>query len=143
MVGSANGRLYYKISNWYTLIKFLPLNKKIIPVWQEMLGVKNKTYDNNKVNLNPFRRVMTYFNSVYELLRVPKNMKKLNNDFIEINEYFYNNFNDGMDSKDIVKLYRELENKILKSWDVTLLNDMYTFIYTGFLKMRLKKHTIA
>ena len=32
MVGASNGRLYYKISNWYTLIKFLPFSKKIIPV---------------------------------------------------------------------------------------------------------------
>ena len=32
MVGSANGRIYYKISNWYTIIKFLPFSKKIIPI---------------------------------------------------------------------------------------------------------------
>ena len=27
MVGSVNGRVYYKISNWYTVLKFLPLSK--------------------------------------------------------------------------------------------------------------------
>ena len=45
MVGSSSARIYYKISNWYTIIKFLPLSKKIIPIWQDMLGVKNKSYN--------------------------------------------------------------------------------------------------
>ena len=42
MVGNVNGRVYYKISNWYALLKCLPFNKFIIPVWQEMLGVHEK-----------------------------------------------------------------------------------------------------
>ena len=29
MVGNVNGRMYYKISNWYTLIKFLPFRKNV------------------------------------------------------------------------------------------------------------------
>ena len=78
MTGHVNGRVYYKISNWYTVIKFLPMSKKIIPVWQEMMGVRNKAYNEDDVKIGFFTRIATYFNSVYELLSVPKNMKKLN-----------------------------------------------------------------
>ena len=35
MVGSCNGRMYYKISNWYTLIKCMPFRKKMIKIWQK------------------------------------------------------------------------------------------------------------
>lgn len=139
MVGSANGRLYYKISNWYTLIKFLPLNKKIIPIWQEMLGVKTKTYNQEEVKLTPFTRIMTYFNSIYELLSTQKNMSKLNKKFIIVNENFYQRINDNLNEKDILDLYNDIEKELLNDWDVTLLNDMYTFIFTGLLKARLKK----
>lgn len=139
MIGSANGRIYYKISNWYTLIKFLPLNKKIIPIWQEMLGVKNKTYDNTEVKLNPFTRVMTYFNSIYEILSTQRHMKQLNKKFIKVNEKFYSKISPKLDEIDIFKLYNEIEEELLSCWDVTLLNDMYTFIFTGLLKSRLKK----
>lgn len=139
MVGSANGRIYYKISNWYTLIKFLPFNKKIIPIWQEMLGVKNKTYDNKSVNLSLFRRFMTYCNSFYEILNTQKNMKKLNKKFIEVNKEFYKRFNNSMNEENVLKLYNEIEKKLLFCWDITLLNDIYTFIYTYLLKSRLKK----
>ena len=139
MIGSANGRIYYKISNWYTLIKFLPLNKKIIPIWQEMLGVKNKTYNKQEVKLNPITRIMTYFNSIYEILSTQRHMKKLNKKFIKVNEKFYSRINTKQNILDVLDLYKEIEDELLSCWDVTLLNDMYTFIFTGLLKTRLKK----
>ena len=78
MVGTANGRIYYKISNWYALIKFLPLSKKIIPIWQDMLGVKNKNYDDGKLKIPFLTKIKTYFNTIKELKNVSKNMDKLN-----------------------------------------------------------------
>lgn len=139
MVGNANGRIYYKISNWYTLIKFLPFNKKIIPVWQEMMGVKIKAYDENVVDLNAFMRFRTYINSFYELLTVQKHMRKLNKKFIEINNEFYSSIKDNMNAEQVLSLYKRIEDELLACWDVTLLNDIYTFAFTGLVKSRLKK----
>ncbi len=139
MVGSSNGRLYYKISNWYTLIKFLPFSKKIIPVWQEMLGVKNKKYDHEKVEISFFNRMMTYIYSFYELASVPKNMEKLNQKFVTIFDNFYEKFSPDLDEKEVIELYNQVEKEVLSCWDITLLNDTYAFIYTGLLKKRLKK----
>lgn len=139
MVGSSNGRVYYKISNWYTIIKFLPFHKKIIPIWQEMLGVKNKTYDGEKVKLNSFTRFMTYINAFCELAMSQKNMKKLNKKFDSVNKEFYDSISDDMTLEDIFTLYYKVQSELLSAWDVTLLNDTYTFIFTGLLKARLKK----
>ena len=139
MVSSSNGRLYYKISNWYTIIKFLPFNSKIIPVWQEMLGVKNKTYEKDKVKLSLPLKISTYFNSFKELINAPKNMNMLNKKFNSINDYFYNNFNDDMSISEVKELFEEIKKQVLSIWDITLVNDMYSFIYTGLLKHRLKK----
>ncbi|MCR5637779.1 MAG: phosphoenolpyruvate synthase [Lachnospiraceae bacterium] len=138
MVGHANGRIYYKISNWYTVLKFLPFNKKIIPVWQEMLGVKNKGYDSTDVELNPMVRFMTYVNSFYELVSVPRHMKALEKKFKVINRDFYKRV-DGLEPKELIGLFEEIREKLLNIWDVTLLNDMYAFIFTGLVKSRLKK----
>ena len=139
MTGHVNGRVYYKISNWYTVLKFLPFNKKIIPVWQEMLGIKNKSYDKDDVKLNFFVRMMTYFNSVYELLKVPSNMRKLNEKFIKINDDFYSHYSESMTPQQLIECYNDIKEKLFACWDVTLLNDMYAFIFTGLLKSRLKK----
>ena len=142
MTGHANGRIYYKISNWYTVIKFLPFSKKIIPVWQEMLGVKTKTYDTQDLKLNPFVRIGTYINSLYELLSAPRHMRQLNEKFAEVNNYFYSNFREDMPAEELIAMYDKVKEELLSCWDVTLLNDMYAFIYTGLLKSRLKKKYI-
>lgn len=139
MTGHVNGRVYYKISNWYTVLKFLPFNRKIIPVWQEMMGVRNKTYNDDDVKLNFFVRTATYFNSLYELMKAPKNMKRLNESFIVINDDFYRRYDPSMTSAELVALFNDIKVKLFDCWDVTLVNDMYSFIFTGLLKSRMKK----
>lgn len=139
MVGAVNGRIYYKISNWYTVIKFLPFSKKLIPVWQEMMGVKNKTYDTDKVKLSFWTRTMTYVHAVTELLAVPRNMRRLNQEFLKINDYFYKEFHPDMTSGELIELYETIKARLLSCWDITLLNDTYTFAFTGLLKSSLKK----
>ena len=139
MVASSSGRIYYKISSWYTLIKFLPFSNKIIPIWQDMLGVKNKTYDDSKIKIPFTTKIKIYYNTFKELKNVSKNMDDLNNKFIEINNYFYSNFNDKLTNKEIIKLYSLIKDELLSCWDITLVNDLYSFIFTGLLKKRLNK----
>ncbi|MBR6627756.1 MAG: phosphoenolpyruvate synthase [Lachnospiraceae bacterium] len=137
MVGSVNGRLYYKISNWYTVIKFLPMNHKIIPIWQDMLGVKIKNYAKDAVKLPKWVRIKTYFNVIGEMLSVPRQMEKLNRDFVIINEDFYAKYHENITAEELYSLYQVLYDTLLSCWDVTLLNDLYSFLFTGLVKKRL------
>lgn len=143
MVGSSSGRIYYKISNWYTIIKFLPMNSKIIPVWQEMLGVKNKSYDNDKVKIPFFTRIKSYFHAIHEFNKAPKNMDYLNNKFIDVNDFFNKHFRENMSIEEVHSLYDRVKEEILLDWDITLVNDMYSFLYTALLKRRLKKKHVS
>ena len=139
MVGHANGRVYYKISNWYTVLKFLPMHEKIIPVWQEMMGVRQKGYDEEDVKLSPLVRFMTYVNSLYELLSVPRHLKQLEKKFCKVNQEFYANYREDLTPKELIGLYQRVKEQLLDAWDVTLLNDLNTFISTGLVKKRLLK----
>lgn len=139
MTGSANGRVYYKISNWYTLLSFLPMSKKIIPIWQDMMGVSEKSVDKDNVKLSVFKRLGTYFNVISEAFSVRKNMEKLNNIFPETEKFFRENFTENITLSDIEKLYDEVSKRVLSIWDITLLNDLYAFIFTGLLKSEIKK----
>lgn len=137
MVGSVNGRLYYKISNWYTVIKFLPMSSRIIPIWQEMLGVKIKQYDEERVELPLLVRAKTYWNVLVEMLHVPRNMKRLNEDFQKLNRDFYQKRTKDMSAGELIKQYRSLQDTLLSCWDVTLLNDVYAFVFTALVKRRM------
>lgn len=143
MLAVVNGRVYYKISNWYTLLSFLPLHKKIIPVWEEMLGVKGEQPADAGIKLPWHKRLRTYFQVLKEAKKVPQGMEQLNTSFNEIDALFQQKFHSGLSNKDILKLYQELKNKVLVSWDITLLNDLYAFIYTGLLKHQMKRMAIA
>ncbi|MBQ3007910.1 MAG: phosphoenolpyruvate synthase [Clostridia bacterium] len=138
-VGVANGRIYYNLNSWYSAIKFLPFSKKIIAIWQELVGVKYKEYDEKETGINPFVKASVYFNTVYELINTPKNMKKLNESFVEIKNYVYRSFEEEMTAKEILELFDKIQEKLLSCWGITLLNDTYAFIFTGLIKARLKK----
>ena len=137
MTGSVNGRIYYKISNWYSLLKYLPFSKEIIPMWQEMLGVKSRVTTSRDVKISSFSKMKVCFNYLRELINSQKNMEKLNNEFININKYYKEKINDDLSNEEIFKIYRKVEDKILNNWDITLVNDMYAFIYTSLLKKYL------
>lgn len=139
MTGAANGRIYYKISNWYTVLSFLPLSGKIIPVWQDMMGVADKAISRGKVNLTPVKRIATYFNVISEAFSVRKNMEKLNESFPATEKYFREHFTSDISLEEIKKLYSEISDKVLSGWDITLLNDLYAFVFTGLLKSEIKK----
>lgn len=138
MIGSVNGRIYYKISNWYSILKVLPFSDKIIPVWQEMMGVRCKQADGAENRQSPLRRIRTYLNSAWELLAVPRNMKKLNVRFSEVETLFQQGFPQADSIPALAALYQRISDQVLCGWEVTLLNDMYAFIYTALLKSALR-----
>ena len=139
MVDCVNGRMYYNISNWYTVIKFLPFSKKIIPIWQDMMGVNNKSYNSERIDVSVNQRVKTYVSVTKQFLFVPREMEKLNVKYNEVSSHFAMNYKRNLDNKLLVKLYDEISERVLKDWDITLLNDMYAFIYTGLIKHCFKK----
>ena len=143
MTGSANGRVYYKISNWYTVLSFLPMSKKIIPVWQDMMGVTEKSVDSDEVKLSFFKRLSTYVNVISEAFSVRKNMEKLNASFPATEKYFRESFTADITLKDVKSLYDEISEKVLSVWDITLLNDLYAFVFTGLLKAEIKKSGVT
>ena len=143
MVDAVNGRVYYRISNWYDVILLLPFSKKIIPIWQEMLGVKNKTVTthlNNKTGFVTHAKVAISF--VRLILTCPRLMEQLDEYFQEIITAFEAVDISRADSEKILEHYQNLLQKVTEKWDLTLVNDMYAFLFTGLLKSRLKARNI-
>lgn len=143
MVDAANGRVYYRISNWYDVILLLPFSGKIIPIWQEMLGVKNKTvtsHQDRKIGFFTHAKVAVSF--VWLILTCPRLMEQLDEYFQEIIAAFEAVDIDRADSGEILAHYKNLLQKVTEKWDLTLVNDMYAFLFTGLLKSRLKARKI-
>ncbi|MBQ2803452.1 MAG: phosphoenolpyruvate synthase, partial [Lachnospiraceae bacterium] len=144
MVDVANGRIYYRISNWYDVILFLPFHKKIIPVWQEMLGVQNKTVTSHvEDKIGVGTRVRTFCSFFYLLFTSPKKMEELDVYFKEVLAYFHTLDVENADNVQLTAYYKDLEKRVTNRWDITLVNDMYSFLFTALLKARLKAKKVA
>lgn len=137
MTDVANWRIYYRISNWYALLKMLPFSGKLIPVWQNMLGVGNRFVpapDGIKVGISAKLTILRRFVSL--LWRTPKLMEKLNTRFAESYPRYQQQVEDSKDPEDLLRVYADIRESILRDWDLTLINDLYTFIFTALAGKR-------
>lgn len=143
MVDMANGRVYYRISNWYDVLLFLPFHQKIIPVWQEMMGVGDRAVSFGLKKPIPPRIRRKVARSFFRLLLTcPKEMEQLDGYFTEIIRRFEALDTDSRDNRILLNHYRTLMDLTVRRWDITLVNDMYSFLFTGLLKAYLKARRV-
>ena len=135
MVDVANWRMYYRISNWYSVLQLMPFSHKIIPMWQKMMGVEDKSLE----NITPFNVSlgvkMQIIRSVLKYMRtIPDEMRTLNEKFEQkVVEYERKILNADTISE-LLQVYETIRADILQDWDLTLINDMYAFIYCHLAK---------
>lgn len=142
MTDVADGRMYYRISSWYAILKMLPFSGKIITIWQNMLGVSNKYVDSVEIRVGVFRKLWIMASFGYNLLRSPAHMKKLNAFFAEKYPEYRRSLEKAGDMEQLLELYENLLEALSSRWDITLINDMYAFIFTA-LAGKNNKEAIA
>lgn len=150
MVDMANGRVYYRISNWYDVLLLLPFSSRLIPIWQEMMGVRDKKVSSahsagnsgKQGRIRRKTRLKVAYSFIRFLLTCPREMEKLDLYFQEIIQRFEALETDAEDNRILLKHYHTLKEMTVKRWDITLVNDMYGFLFTGLLKSRLKARQV-
>ena len=139
MVDTVNGRVYYRISNWYDVLLLLPFHKKIIPLWQEMMGVRDPAVRTSYGEaIGPVTRFRTARSFFCLLFTCPRRMNELEEYFVKIQTKFARTDTNTRDNRKLLKTYYTLQEMTVRRWDLTLVNDMYAFLFTGLLKACLK-----
>ncbi len=136
MVDMANGRVYYRISSWYGVLKLLPFSGRFIRMWQQMLGVENKTVTAAERSV-PLRVKATMTAALLRCVaQTPQRMDAL--------ETYYETYAAAVDRRlaailrpnapqkirRLLDLYNDMLDEVLSRWHVTLINDMYAFLFT-------------
>ena len=130
MVGEFSGRMYYEISSWYDILRLLPFSKKIIPVWQGMLGVSNEEISFSKKKPSFFLKCRIAFLFCYYFFVSQRKMKELDRFFQERYVSYTKQVEDEEDVKALFSLFLKMKEDLLREWDITLMNDMVSFIST-------------
>ena len=131
MVAGYQGGLYYVINNWYTLLQILPFSGKIIPVWQEMLGVGQKIEGAVGVAVTGGTKLRVGLSFLRELAAAPRSMKRLNAYFDKVYPQFAEQVQKADTPEALLRALDEIECSVMGMWDITLINDMYTFLFTA------------
>ena len=131
MIECVNWRVYYNISHWYVVLKLLPFSNKIIPMWQKMMGVTNTNFASPKmkVSIGTKMQIMRCF--LRCLQKTPDDMKALWLKFANNLSGYEKNIQQTETVSGLLETYHIICQDILSDWDITLANDMYTFIYTA------------
>ena len=130
MVGGFSGRMYYEISSWYDILRLLPFSGKIIPVWQGMLGISNEEISFSKKKPSFFLKCRIAFLFCYYFFVSQRKMKELDRFFQERYASYTKQVEDEEDVKALFSLFLKMKEDLLREWDITLMNDMVSFIST-------------
>ena len=130
MVGGFSGRMYYEISSWYDILRLLPFSGKIIPVWQGMLGVSNEeiSFSKKKPSFVLKCRIALLF--CYYFIVSQRKMKELDKFFQERYASYSKRVEEEEEAQELYRIFLEMKEDLLREWDITLMNDMVSFIST-------------
>ena len=130
MVGGFSGRMYYEISSWYDILRLLPFSGKIIPVWQGMLGVSNEEISFSKKKPGFFLKCRIALLFCYYFIVSQRKMQELDKFFQERYASYSKRVDEEEEAQELYRIFLEMKEDILREWDITLMNDMVSFIST-------------
>ena len=130
MVGDFSGRMYYESSSWYDILRLLPFSKKIILIWQGMLGVSNEEINFSRKKPSFFLKCRIAVLFCYYFFVSQRKMKELDRFFQERYALYSKRVDEEEEAQALYRIFREMKEDLLREWDITLLNDMVSFIST-------------
>lgn len=130
MVGGFSGSMYYEISSWYDILRLLPFSRKIIPVWQGMLGISNEEISFFKKKPSFFLKCRIALLFCYYFLVSQRKMKELDKFFQERYASYSKRVEEEEEAQELYRIFLEIKEDLLREWDITLMNDMVSFIST-------------
>ena len=130
MVGGFSGRMYYEISSWYDILRLLPFSRKIIPIWQGMLGVSNEEISFSKKKPGFFLKCRITLLFCYYFIVSQRKMQELDKFFQERYASYSKRVDEEEEAQELYRIFLEMKEDILREWDITLMNDMVSFIST-------------
>ena len=129
-----NGRVYYRINSFYEILQLVPCSSILIKIWQSSLGINNKEITKSRLGVSKPIKLKNLFKLYRALDKTPDDMNKLNKYFNKIYNIYTEQLEDSNTVEEIFQLYDKMKSDLCSKWGVTLVNDLYAFLYTYRVK---------
>lgn len=141
MICFYQNKVYYRLNSWYKMTALYPGYNKNKKYMENMMGVKLELKEGKaKQKLRLFR---IYLRFIYKLLRIKKDSLLFVDKFERITKDHFNNSFENYTNKELVDLYRQLEENILDDFTTPITNDMGAMVFLGILNDALKKKKLS
>lgn len=148
MLGLFHGQVYYNLPNWYKLVKQFPGYNYNKAFMESMMGVKEKADSNDTEQKQSKAR--KYFIELPKLLKLVFGMGRkfigLKKSVPQFNNHFETHYSrwatmdfDKMPPNELMHVYEEMREKLLKNWHTPIINDFHVMVFYGTLKNCCKK----
>jgi len=143
MLGYIGGRVYYNLSNWYRMFRLVPAVEPYLPVWEEMLGISRRIEPARKSWLQRVKQVPRFLwvaaHVLWYFLFLRFYMNSCAQSFRHSERKFRVRDIADLDNHELADLHDRLNADELEGWDITLLNDLYAFVFTAAARRQLRK----
>ena len=143
MLGYLGGRVYYNLTNWYQMFRLVPAVEPYLPVWEEMLGISEK---NDRARQSWSKRLTQAPRLTWVALRIAWHFIFLNfymdncaRSFRLVQRRFRERNVAELDNHQLAEMHDQLTAKVLDGWEITLLNDLFAFVFTATVRRQLRK----
>ena len=146
MLGLLNGRVYYNLLSWYRALAMLPGYALNAEFMEKMMGVKERFELNDLPKRSRFSERMRVLNMVWIMLKNLRQLPKMSRNFqADFNEKMVEYEAIDLNQKsafELMVLYVNFEQTLLKKWKAPLVNDFYAMVYFGVLQKLTTKYKL-
>ncbi|PIR73531.1 MAG: hypothetical protein COU40_02210 [Candidatus Moranbacteria bacterium CG10_big_fil_rev_8_21_14_0_10_35_21] len=139
LLGYIKGRVYYKISNWYEMIKILPGYGYNKDFFESMLVPQKKITEIKKQEggvqlISLARNLPLILKFAHKLVFYKRLNHKFLKEFERKNKHHKKTELQSMNARELCNYYAKLKESFLDDWKVPILNDFRLMIFHGVLK---------
>ena len=141
LLGYHQGRIYYRLDNWYKMITLVFSSKKSIESWEKAVGLKRPPSDELKLSFG--NKLKVYASTLWRIM----NYKKGNRKFFRL---FNKNYDilrkQNLKELSLFELSETLDktaSAFFKFWYLTLINDLMTFKSFDWVQKGIKRKNLG
>jgi pyruvate,water dikinase len=143
MGGDIYGAMYYNITAWQQLVYQMPFGRKTSKLLPELLGMDPAEFDIPTQHSSAMAYLKVIAKTATSLIFFSTIKKKYENNWHKVlSVYSQDDFN-GLDHRDLINTYYDIESKLGNNWLAPVLNGFYAMLFFPLLKNIVKKSRLA
>lgn len=141
LLGYHQGRIYYRLDNWYKMITLVFSSKKSIQSWEKAVGLKRP--HTNEIRLSFGNKLKVYTSSLWLIVNYKRGNRTFFKRFNSCYEALGKTKLETLSTKELVESLDEAALEFFHFWYLTLINDLMTFKSFDWVQKGIVKHNLG